>query len=198
MRNYEALIMDVRNKIKNNTYLRLLGESEKGKYGVYDYDYGKLTIIPQIRELNGKKIFDILRRDYDIELEMSNISYCVAMSSILDTKEGLDSLVNALEDIGKKFTDAKVIEKNYPPFVIGKSILTPAQSLYREKESISVKESEGRICGENIYVYPPGSVFLAAGEFICQDTIDRIEKYEKEGFEVIGIENKGMITVLKG
>ena len=55
---------------------------------------------------------DDLRRDYLIEMEMSLPGYTVGMTSVCDTKEGMDRLVGALYEIDGKLANRFMSERN--------------------------------------------------------------------------------------
>ena len=52
------------------------------------------------------------------------------------------------------------------------------------KEEFEVKNAKERVCGEYIYLYPPGIPILVPGEIITEDIICYINKVKSLGFEI--------------
>ena len=78
-------------------HIRLLdGEMLKG----VKKDTGKVVILGQ-----GRKIAECLRENYKIETEMSSTGYALAMTTLCDKKEDIDSLLKALRDMDEKYPE---------------------------------------------------------------------------------------------
>lgn len=54
---------------------------------------------------NAKKLYDILLKEYGIQLEMSSLKYAIAMTSIFDSAEYYDRFYNALCEIDRRYND---------------------------------------------------------------------------------------------
>ena len=48
-------------------------------------------------------------------------------------------------------------------------------------------ELVGTVAEDNIYVYPPGSYIVAAGEIISKEAIDKIIELKASGKKIIGL-----------
>ena len=57
--------------------------------------------------ISGEELFEILRDNYHLEMEMSELYYVIAMTSVCDTQEGYDRLYQALKEI-----DSEITKKN--------------------------------------------------------------------------------------
>ena len=62
-------------------------------------DIGKLVFSVKNTMISGEKLFEILRDQYHLEMEMSELYYVIAMTSICDTQEGYDRLYEAMTEI---------------------------------------------------------------------------------------------------
>ena len=71
------------------------------KNKIFDYDCGKLVIYSEGGCMSGRKIYDILRDKYGLQLEMALGRYCLAMTSCMDSDEGFGRLIAALDEIDK-------------------------------------------------------------------------------------------------
>ncbi len=142
--------------------------------GVYDFDQTKLGINVTGLGLTGFEAYDILRDEYNIQMELGDIYNVLAIISLGDTKEALNSLVDALYDISKRYKsepfkcDLKAL--NNPEVVI-----IPRDAFYMQKKIVKLCDSAGEIAGEYIMAYPPGIPVLSPGEKITCEIIDYIE-----------------------
>ena len=74
--------------------------------------------------------------------------------------------------------------------------LSPREANLSQGEYISYKDSYGRISKEIIAAYPPGVPLVSFGEIIDYNAIESIERFLREGIEVIGL-HKDKIEVVK-
>lgn len=66
---------------------------------VAGWDIGKLVIYVQDNVLNGRQLYEILRDDYHLQMEMAAEKYVLAMMTVMDTEEGWQRLADALRQI---------------------------------------------------------------------------------------------------
>lgn len=72
------------------------------KLPVYDYDMGKLVFCIKGEKQGGKWLFEKLRDQWNIELEMENLSYAIAMTSVMDEEEDFEYLFDALSALDRE------------------------------------------------------------------------------------------------
>ena len=63
-------------------------------------------------------------------------------------------------------------------------------------EEVPMNEAAGRICGEYIYVYPPGIPILAPGEYIESEHLRIIRQAETDGAAVRHTHAGGRRTIV--
>ena len=96
-------------KIESCKYIsigKMTDVSEKGYY-LTDWDIGKLVIFVRHTSLNGRKLYDILRKEFHLQMEMAAENYVLAIMTIMDTEEGWQRLADALVAI-----DGRIEEDN--------------------------------------------------------------------------------------
>ncbi|MGN0166296.1 MAG: aminotransferase class I/II-fold pyridoxal phosphate-dependent enzyme [Lachnospiraceae bacterium] len=190
---------------------------EKGNNrGDYSIDPGKILICGRNLSMTGGEIYDILLNNYGIMSEMSAGDYCLCMTSICDTAEGMERLSDALSEIySEKSADSMKDTQGsiYPPKG-GKAFCTPAEAEGFSKKAVDLEiiekiiseaehndillpaEGEGcPVCGGMISVYPPGAPVLVPGEYISKESMDYIKRALAAGNEVNGV-YEGCIDVL--
>lgn len=157
-------------------------------------DYGKLIIACDKASISGSELFARLRDSYAIECEMASARYVVAMTSICDTREGFDKLIDALFDIDKELTR----QQKLPLTLCGvpKVCMTAYEAVRREKESVEPEKARGRISAEYVFAYPPGIPLLAPGEEISDGILSGIAELEAAGVAVTyGSENRSICVI---
>ncbi len=145
---------------------------------VYNFDVTKLSIFTQGIGLTGIEVYDLLRDEYDIQIEFGDIGNILAYISIGDRIQDIERLVGALEDI-KRVYGKSDRDQFCGDFIQPEVVLSPQKAFYSDKEQVPLDETDGRICGELVMCYPPGIPILTPGERITRDIIEYI-KYAKE------------------
>lgn len=165
---------------------------------IFDFDTTKLSVHTLDIGLAGIEVYDILRDEYDIQIEFGDLGNMLAYLSIGDRKQEVERLVSALADIKRRYRKDKtgMLSQEYiSPTVV----MTPQESFYAEKESLPIKETRGRICSEFVMCYPPGIPILAPGEEITDKVIDYILYAKEKGCSMTGPEDEWIerLNVLK-
>lgn len=155
---------------------------------VYDYDVTKLSVHTQGIGLTGIEVYDLLRDEYDIQIEFGDIGNILAYISIGDRIRDIERLVGALADIKRLY------ERDGSDLVSGEYIqpdvvMSPQTAFYANKESIPIRQTDGMICAEFVMCYPPGIPILAPGERITKEIIDYILYAGEKGCSLQGTED---------
>ncbi len=155
---------------------------------VYDFDVTKLAVYTRDLGLAGIEVYDILRDEYDIQIEFGDISNILAYISIGDRPQDIERLVGALDDMKRLYKRDKsgMLSAEY---ISPKVAVPPRKAFYSDKISLPLKESEGKICTEFVMCYPPGIPILAPGELITKDIIEYIEYAKAKGCSMQGTED---------
>ena len=158
---------------------------------IYDFDKTKLSVHTLDIGLAGIEVYDILRDEYDIQIEFGDLGNILAYLSIGDRKQEVERLVSALADIKRRYQKDKtgMLSQEYIPPIVVK---TPQESFYAKKESLPLKETKGRVCSEFVMCYPPGIPILAPGEMITDRIIDYILYAKEKGCSLTGPEDEGI------
>ena len=155
---------------------------------VYDFDVTKLSVYTRDIGLAGIEVYDILRDEYDIQIEFGDISNILAYISIGDRKQDIERLVGALDDTRRLFKRDKagMLSAEY---VNPKVAFPPRKAFYSDKVSLPLRASEGKICSEFVMCYPPGIPILAPGELITKEIIEYIVYAKAKGCSMQGTED---------
>ncbi len=154
----------------------------------FDYDVTKLSVYTRDIGLAGIEVYDLLRDEYDIQIEFGDIGNILAYISIGDRIQDIERLVGALADIKRLYAkdNTGMLSLEYIP---PKVVATPQKAFYAEKEMLPLEETNGRICAEFVMCYPPGIPILAPGEIITKDILAYIRYAKEKGCSMQGTED---------
>ena len=109
---------------------------------VFDFDTTKLSVHTLDIGLAGIEVYDILRDEYDIQIEFGDIGNILAYLSIGDRPQEVERLVSALAEIKRRYhTDgAGLLSQEYIDPEVAAS---PQEAFYAPKKSLPLRETEG-------------------------------------------------------
>lgn len=166
---------------------------------IFAFDRTKLSVHTLEIGLAGIEVYDILRDEYDIQIEFGDIGNILAYLSIGDRRQEVERLVSALAEVKRRYKkdQAGMLSQEY---IDPKVVATPQEAFYAPKESLPLEQTAGRICSEFVMCYPPGIPILAPGEEITEDILDYIVYAKEKGCSMTGPEDPGIrhLNVLKG
>lgn len=155
---------------------------------VFDYDVTKLSVHTLGLGLAGIEVYDLLRDEYDIQIEFGDVSNILAYISIGDRIQDIERLVGALADISRIYKKDKTGMLS-GEFVNPLVVKSPQEAFYARKKSVPIEETEGSISGEFVMCYPPGIPILAPGEMITREIIEYILYVKEKGCSMQGTED---------
>lgn len=155
---------------------------------IFDFDPTKLSIHTRDIGLAGIEVYDILRDEYDIQIEFGDIGNILAYLSIGDRMQELERLVSALAEIRRRYikdSNGLLSQEYIDPEVV----CSPQEAFYAKKKSIPIDQSAGLVCSEFVMCYPPGIPILAPGERITKEILDYIAYAKAKGCSMTGPED---------
>ena len=170
------------------------GRELRNGNSVFDFDSTKLSVHTLDIGLAGIEVYDILRDEYDIQIEFGDIGNILAYLSIGDRPQELERLVSALAEIRRRFQKdgSGLLKQEY----IDPTVVTsPQEAFYADKISLPLRETEGRVCSEFVMCYPPGIPVLAPGERITGEILDYIEYAKSKGCSMTGPEDPDILRL---
>ena len=155
---------------------------------IFDFDRTKLSVYTLDVGLAGIEVYDILRDEYDIQIEFGDPCNILAYLSIGDRKRDVERLVSAMSEIRRLYEKDRtgMMENEYISPVVA---VTPQYAFYSPKQSLPLEETAGRICSEFVMCYPPGIPILAPGERVTSKILDYIRYAKEKGCQMTGPED---------
>ena len=155
---------------------------------VYDFDLAKLSIHTRDIGLAGIEVYDILRDDYDIQIEFGDIGNILAIISVGDTYLMIERLISSLsqiEHIHRRPTAGMFDHEYISPEVAA----VPKRAFFAPKRAVPIEKSAGMVCAEFVMCYPPGIPILAPGERITPEILEYISYAKEKGCFMTGTED---------
>lgn len=152
------------------------------------FDHTKLSIHTRAMGLAGIEVYDLLRDDYDIQIEFGDLGNILAILSVGDTQANVERLIAALADIyrTRKGSPAGLLSNEY---IEPKVVMSPKKAFFSPTISVPIEDSLGYVCSEFVMCYPPGIPILAPGERVTQEQLDYIEYAKEKGSSMSGTED---------
>lgn len=220
-REFTGNLEEARKRLGCGRYIRLFPSTDDASIleemrGIFDYDRSKLIFTTVDSSLNGPELSEILRREFHLEMEMSTVDYVIAITSVGDTREGLERLCTAIEEINRR-EEAKsqlaAEEEKDSDRVQGekrtedtgckcstmKQVMTISQAMECPAQQCFLEESIGKISAEFVYLYPPGIPIIVPGEQITGLFLRDVRRYMEQGLNIHGLcgEENELISVVK-
>lgn len=175
--------------------LEVIKSSTVSKKELYSHDPSKLLIDVRGFGKTGFEIYNLLKDDYNIQIEFGE-SFCIlAIISIGDTFESIDILIGALKDMSKRFKNHEAIKNNYKFENFQEVVMTPHEAFFSDTEFIDIKDSVNKVAADQIMIYPPGIPLLNPGERITQRVVDEYLRLIEYGNKVVGSIQNGAIKI---
>lgn len=179
---------------------------------------GKLLICVKNGVLNGRQLYDLLREEYHLQMEMAAERYVLAIMTIMDTEEGWQRLAAALLEIDDRIetgavtitarrTETGVTAVHIPENRAEQPVQkkkeseaeeagqTAAEAYLGKREEVPLDGAAGRVAADFINLYPPGIPLIVPGEVVSEALTEEIRRYMCAGLNVQGVTAEGKIAV---
>ncbi len=158
------------------------------KDSIFDFDRTKLSVYTREIGLAGIEVYDILRDQYNIQIEFGDLGNILAIISVGDRALEIERLVSALSEIKRLYSKDKAGMFDHE-YINPEIVIPPKEAFYSKKKSIPIEQSDHAICGEFVMAYPPGIPILAPGERITREILDYIRYAKEKGCFLTGTQD---------
>lgn len=199
------LAEELRDGINALPGMRSYGKELIGRPGVFDYDVTRVVFTARDLGYTGYEMEKILRYNYNIQVELSDLFNCIALITIGHTEKEVQRLLEALKDISserKVSTEIQRLNLNHRarerPFELPDwppRRMSPRDAFVAGYRVIQFEQSKSEICAEMITPYPPGIPVLRPGEEITQQIIDYLLVELSAGARIQGPVDSSLKTI---
>ena len=183
-----ALAAYAREEINNIGGFYAFGREIINGDSIFDFDQTKLSVNTLKTGLAGREVYDILRDEYDIQIEFGDIANFLAYVSIGDKIKDIERLCSALSEVYRIYKKDQHGMLNYE-YIHPIVACTPRDAFYGEKTLATLENSVSRISTELVMCYPPGIPIIAPGEQVTQAAIDYIRYAKAKGCTLTGTQD---------
>ena len=187
---YKACVR-LKNEIVRQTKIKAL---TSGADGVFAMDETRLVLNFSAYETTGFAVADILRTEYNIDIEMADLYNIVCIVTAANTTAEIENLGRAAQKIAEKLPSRKtqLLSLGIPR---AQAELLPDQAFDRDGEWILLNEAAGKTAKKTVTVYPPGIPVLFPGAKITVEAVQYLHTYREAGGEIIGMRDDKLYTV---
>lgn len=125
----------------------------------------KLTLMPKSCGYTGTALADILQKER-IFCEFADPDYLVLMPSPFTPADDLSRVIQTLLQLPKR----KPVTERPPQMHLPERVCAPHEALFAPSETVSLRESIGRVCAETAVSCPPAVPAVMCGERISAET----------------------------
>ena len=152
----------------------------------FDLDFTKITVNVSELGMTGIEVEQILRYQYKIQCELSDVNNLLFLITFADTDSEIDRLILSLRGLSA-YRKQKVYDFNSrPAFNSPKAVITPREAFYSPKTTVDIDNAISEVCAEEVTFYPPGIPILQPGELITAEIIEYIKANKNIGRRLIG------------
>jgi arginine/lysine/ornithine decarboxylase len=150
--------------------------------------------------ITGFEAERMLRHQFGIAPEMSDLLGVVCLVTIGDTVESIDRLVHAFTGVAT-LRRAERLPAGPGSRAIGEIIapgpqaLSPRDAFFARQRATPLAESVGEVCGELVVPYPPGIPVLAPGELVTAGKVEYVRQVVARGGHVRGVADPSSATL---
>lgn len=162
-----------------------------------EFDVTKLGINVRGLGLSGFEVYDLMWKEFDIQLEMPDFNNVLAIISLGDQLRNINRLIDAFKVISKKYK--KHSKKEVTPFKLQANpivVMSPRNAYFSEKVLVPLESAIGHVAGESILAYPPGIPIIAPGEKVTDEVVNALKQLKQSGAFITDNVDKDMNHLL--
>lgn len=154
----------------------------------FAFDLCKLPVHTRAMGLSGIEVYDLLRDEYDIQIEFGDLHNFLAILSVGDRQVGIERLIAALADIYYRYACEPATDL-VNEYISPQVAMTPAEAFYAPAEALPLDRCLGKIAAESVMCYPPGIPILAPGERVTEEALEYIRYAKEKGSRMTGADD---------
>jgi len=158
-------------------------------------DLTKLTVQVCSLGISGAEAEHILRHEYKIQCELSDMYNVLFIISLGDSEKETALLLESLKGLAAKCRGHRQFKVTVELPVIPPQRLLPREALFAASEMTCFMKAAGCIAAEVITFYPPGIPIICPGEEITQEIIDYAKTMQRIGLKVVGPVDASLQTI---
>lgn len=157
------------------------------------FDDTRLIIEVSGTGLSGFEVEQILRKEYRVQIELSDINHILALNALGNSEDDIERLVSALQSISRlNYTDKQL---KIEPVPEPEMIVPPRAAHYSPVKRVALEQAVNEIAAEMLMAYPPGVPIFVQGEKISRESIEYIRLLRNSGCSFQGPSDLTLKTI---
>ncbi|HEY9059071.1 MAG TPA: aminotransferase class I/II-fold pyridoxal phosphate-dependent enzyme [Pseudobacteroides sp.] len=198
---FENLLYNIKWFINSLKFFNEFTVLSEVKTGSIQTDKTRLVINVSRTGLTGFEVERLLRFDYNIQVEMSDMGNIVCITTVSDTRDDFERLYLALQDIRNRVVrEGKISDINidtcFRIYDISEQVIPLKEAFNSRSKIVELNSAAGMIAKGTITPYPPGIPAVCPGERISRDVIEALLSLREQGGNVNGIGKHNEIEVI--
>ncbi len=168
-----------------------------------DFDATRLTINSKDIGISGYDLENLLRLKYNIQTEMADFNNIVCLTSVANSANDFNLLLNSLNSIADQRKRQMIIPRRYDKINILLNCMKTPESVYKMSDAmnkrnifIRIDQAHGRVSKGLLVPYPPGIPLVCPGELLSEDVICYIKEIISLGGKIEGVIDNLYISVI--
>lgn len=160
-------------------------------------DISRIVINVKGLDRTGFEVEKLLRRENNIQVEMSDMNNIVCISTVAHNMDDFKMLCSALNGLSAGDKESGFSADIYNREVFeAKQAMSLKDVLYSRGMKIGINKAVGKVCRGMITPYPPGIPVICPGEVIQEAAVDYIRRIIDAGGKVNGLGERMDIDVV--
>jgi arginine decarboxylase len=177
--------------------IQAIGPEYFDKKGCFGFDLTKIIVRVADLDVTGFEVYNFLRDEQHVQLELAETYLILAVLSAGTTKEDVDRFVVSLQALSEEYFEkhqkVKTIKFKYS---FPQSVTRPRDAYHAPKKYMKFSDAVDEISAECVMIYPPGIPLVIPGEIISEDLIEAMEFYAESGSVILGDQDDGTVKVI--
>lgn len=163
------------------------------------FDPTRLLIDVHGLGMTGYQAETILREQYRVGVEMSDLVSVIVMLTVADDRQTTEHLIAGFRGLSSHSegvsNNGAAMRSSGTVILSSEQALTPRDAVMSRIETISLAQAEGRVSAEIITPYPPGIPVIAPGEIVSREIVEYLRFGLAAGMYISGPADQSLQTV---
>lgn len=186
----------LREKISAKTNVRFISMMMNAKYNIEKVDETRIVMNFSAYRTTGFAIADMLRIDYNIDVEMADLLNIVCIATPANTSHDFKKLEQAVITICSTLAPSNT-EPDFSSPAIPEMAMTPQKAFYSKGEYTRLRDAVNCVSRSTVIAYPPAVPIICTGESITSECAAYISALQEVGAKIIGLNENGFISVIE-
>lgn len=172
---------ETRKDLKTIRGIKVIDNDYFKKRKSYGFDETKIIIKVSDLGLSGFEVYQLMKKKYNIQLELAESHIVLAILTIGTKKSDLNRLVQGFKKLAKEYYKIKdKLPKIEFEYQFPETFARPRDAYHAPKVIVDLEEAINEIAGESVMIYPPGIPIVIPGEVISKNVVDDIKFYQNK------------------